>query len=107
MPSDASRRVRVVVVTLALLACAPTAFMTKKKHDSTQDADHIPGDISETRAGGAAALALAGKADELVAKGGILSYLKSRSSAAMLLVRSGRSSVAMFSSARAWITGSV
>mmetsp|Transcript_12443 Transcript_12443/g.57613 ORF Transcript_12443/g.57613 Transcript_12443/m.57613 type:complete len:364 (-) Transcript_12443:221-1312(-) len=68
---------------VALLACAPTAFMTKKKHESTQDADHIPGDISETRAGGAAALALAGKADELVAKGGILSYLKSRSSAAM------------------------
>lgn len=66
---------------VALLACAPTAFMTKEKHESTQDADHIPGDIAETRAGGAAALALAGKADELVAKGGILSYLKSRSAA--------------------------
>ena len=38
----------------------------------------LPGGISEVRPGGAAALALAGKADELVARGGILSYLKSR-----------------------------
>ena len=36
---------------VALLACAPTAFMKKEKHESTQDADHIPGDIAETRAG--------------------------------------------------------
>ena len=63
----------------ALLACAPTAFMKKEKPgDTTVDEDHSPGGISEVRPGGAAALALAGKADELVARGGILSYLKSR-----------------------------
>ena len=36
--------------------------------------------VGDSRPGGAAALALAGKADELVAKGGILAYLnKARS----------------------------
>lgn len=66
----------------ALLACAPTAFMKKKKdgddHDveTTNDGDHLGGAVSELRPGGAAALALAGKADELVARGGILEYLR-------------------------------
>ena len=58
----------------ALLACAPTAFMTKKKKGdkTTVDDDHAPGGTAEVRPGGAAALALAGKADELVKRGGIL-----------------------------------
>jgi uncharacterized membrane protein YfcA len=64
----------------ALLACAPTAFMKKKKDgdhltETTVDGDHAPGGTAEVRPGGAAALALAGKADELVARGGILEYL--------------------------------
>ena len=60
----------------ALLACAPTAFMKKKKRrrsrdGTTVDDDHAPpGGTAEVRPGGAAALALAGKADELVARGG-------------------------------------
>ena len=67
----------------ALLACAPTAFMKKEKPgDTTVDEDHSPGGISEVRPGGAAALALAGKADELVARGGILAYLRGRGAGA-------------------------
>ena len=67
----------------ALLACAPTAFMKKKKDgehetETTVDGDHAPGGTAEVRPGGAAALALAGKADELVARGGILEYLTTR-----------------------------
>jgi len=67
----------------ALLACAPTAFMKKKKDgehetETTVDGDHAPGGTAEVRPGGAAALALAGKADELVARGGILEYLTTK-----------------------------
>ena len=67
----------------ALLACAPTAFMKKKKDgdhetETTVDDDHAPGGTAEVRPGGAAALALAGKADELVARGGILEYLTTK-----------------------------
>ena len=61
----------------ALLACAPTAFMKKNKDgdiekDGTETSSFA---TAEIRPGGAAALALAGKADELVARGGILEYL--------------------------------
>ena len=38
--------------------------------ETTVDGDHAPGGTAEVRPGGAAALALAGKADELVARGG-------------------------------------
>jgi len=67
----------------ALLACAPTAFMKKKKDgehetETTVDGDHAPGGTAEVRPGGAAALALAGKADELVARGGVLEYLTTK-----------------------------
>lgn len=68
----------------ALLACAPTAFMTKKKTpDGADGVEHKEGDgspvlrvpASETRPGGMAALAISGKAEELVSSGGILAYL--------------------------------
>lgn len=64
----------------ALLACAPTAFMTKKKTrggggEGEGEGEEAATPTSETRPGGVAALALVGKAEQLVAKGGILAYL--------------------------------
>ena len=61
----------------ALLACAPTAFMTKSKEAPEEDGgeERKPVPVPETRPGGNAALALSGKADELVSSGGILAYL--------------------------------
>ena len=69
-----------------MLMCAPTAFVKKKTHKPVpghpelDEPEGSPIMVGDSRPGGAAALALAGKADELVAKGGILAYLnKARS----------------------------
>jgi hypothetical protein len=49
--------------------------LSKKKSGKKGEEADVASPTSETRPGGAAALALSGKADELVAKGGILAYL--------------------------------
>ena len=92
----------------ALLACAPTAFMKKKKDgdhltETTVDGDHAPGGTAEVRPGGAAALALAGKADELVARGGILEYLTTKKEKTNVpVVSSGAESVPTATRRRGW-----